>query len=190
MSKRPQGTVVRSADGRKLQARITFFDSAGRASRPWITLDPLLSDDEARAEAHRLTVEARRPGWTPPLPKPIADFPTFDDILSMRDPVDQRHVYFLRCKIERGPIKIGMANEVGRRIIELQTACPYDLELLGVLPGGRSVELFFHMRFSKMRTRGEWFALPALFERAIQHLLREAAHRSELGSPPNLRNVG
>lgn len=152
----------------------------GKASRPWLDLDPSLTDDQARAEATRISEEARLPGWVQPRTKPIEAFPGFSEILAMSDRKDRRSVYFLRCRIERGPIKIGVAENVARRVIEIQTACPYTLELLGVVPGGRSVESFFHDLLKKHRTCGEWFEVPNIVERAIRHLLADAARQTSI----------
>ena len=66
-------------------------------------------------------------------------------------------VYFLGA----GPfVKIGKTS--GRpdaRISELQTGCPYAIELLAFTSGGLKKESELHSRFSHLRARenGEWF---------------------------------
>lgn len=64
-------------------------------------------------------------------------------------------VYFLGA----GPfVKIGQARmSPQRRIKQLQTGCPYPIELLAWLPGGRERERALHRRFSQWRAQSEWF---------------------------------
>jgi hypothetical protein len=45
------------------------------------------------------------------------------------------NIYFIRHGLD-GPIKIGRARDVARRLKTLQTASPVPLLLLGVIPGG------------------------------------------------------
>jgi hypothetical protein len=63
-------------------------------------------------------------------------------------------------------VKIGVAVNVAYRIIELQTACPFRLELLAarVFKSKREairVERLLHRQFSAVRASGEWFRLDA-----------------------------
>jgi hypothetical protein len=66
------------------------------------------------------------------------------------------HVYFVRAGPD-GPVKIGLARDVARRLKTLQTASPVPLLLLGVVPGDAKVERQLHRRFAGSRLRGEWF---------------------------------
>jgi hypothetical protein len=63
-------------------------------------------------------------------------------------------VYFVRA-VDK--VKIGFTRDVERRISELQTASPVDLELLGTLPGSALTERRLHKRFSAHRVNREWF---------------------------------
>lgn len=65
-------------------------------------------------------------------------------------------VYFLQCG-DSGPIKIGRAIDVARRMEMLQTGCPYVLQLLGTLDDEEFPEHELHARFADLRLRGEWF---------------------------------
>lgn len=56
-------------------------------------------------------------------------------------------------------VKIGIANDVARRLSDLQTGNPDPLELLAVGPGGRVVEQLLHVRYGDQHVRGEWFEL-------------------------------
>jgi hypothetical protein len=83
------------------------------------------------------------------------------------------NIYFIRSGND-GPIKIGRARDVARRVRTLQTASAAPLVLLGVIPGDGKVERRLHRRFAANRIRGEWF-------RATPELL---AHIDALTRPP------
>ena len=61
--------------------------------------------------------------------------------------------------------KIGKANDVLRRLKELQTATPYELEILRIFKCSNereayNLEQFFHTSFQDKRVKGEWFEIP------------------------------
>lgn len=64
-------------------------------------------------------------------------------------------VYVLRA----GPfIKIGKATGTPTsRISDLQTGCPYRIELVGYFAGGVKEEIELHRKFAAHRSSGEWF---------------------------------
>ena len=64
-------------------------------------------------------------------------------------------VYFLRA----GPfIKIGKAtHSPALRVRELQTGCPYPIEVLSFIPGDFAMERKLHKRFAHCHAHGEWF---------------------------------
>jgi len=90
-------------------------------------------------------------------------------------------------------VKIGITNDVERRLSELRTtACPYAVESSALaalavyeVPNARSLELTLHARFAAVRLRGacgpsEWFRFGAgalfLIDGAVSQFLgREAA---------------
>ncbi len=65
-------------------------------------------------------------------------------------------VYFIQAG--SGAIKIGIAANVSRRLVELQVGNHDPLRVLTVLDGGRGAEREYHARFAQHRLRGEWFA--------------------------------
>ncbi len=65
-------------------------------------------------------------------------------------------VYFVRSG-EAGPIKIGWAVSVRKRLALLQTGNPETLRVLAVAPGDAELEALLHLRFDALRVRGEWF---------------------------------
>lgn len=68
-----------------------------------------------------------------------------------------QHVYLIKCQ---HLYKIGIANDVDRRMAELRTGNPFPLELVATCTnGGRFTETLLHERFAHRRVSGEWFAL-------------------------------
>jgi hypothetical protein len=65
-------------------------------------------------------------------------------------------VYFIRQGLT-GPVKIGVAGDVVKRLRQLQTNQPITLHILRVLDGDRSLEAALHEKFSLQRLSGEWF---------------------------------
>jgi hypothetical protein len=84
-------------------------------------------------------------------------------------------VYFLRAG---DYIKIGKATGHPRsRIAQLQTGCPFKIDLVGFIFGGRAREAKLHAQFSHLRTFGEWFLADAELERCIEALLDSQRER-------------
>jgi len=70
------------------------------------------------------------------------------------------HLYFIQANHDEedgGPVKIGCAVDIQRRINNLQTASPYKLSLVGVIMEGAGQERTLHRRFAHLHMRGEWF---------------------------------
>lgn len=65
-------------------------------------------------------------------------------------------VYFIRAG-ERGPVKIGYAENARIRLRVLQRANPEPLLLIREIPGERKHEAWLHSHFAMLRIRGEWF---------------------------------
>jgi hypothetical protein len=63
-------------------------------------------------------------------------------------------VYFLRCG---DFVKIGFSADPQRRLRYLQTATPFDFELLGYHAGTKWHEQRLHKVFASLRHRHEWF---------------------------------
>jgi len=90
-------------------------------------------------------------------------------------------VYFVQAG-EGGPIKIGFAGDVRRRIAKMQSDCPSLLRVIGVVPDGTEHhEGLFHQRFGASRERGEWF-------RPSEEILAFASGLSPLGWQPTMRS--
>lgn len=67
----------------------------------------------------------------------------------------KRQVYFIQA--ETGPIKIGVASDVRKRLGNLRGASPVPLTLLLSISGGPMAEYSFHHKFRAHRLHGEWF---------------------------------
>lgn len=66
-------------------------------------------------------------------------------------------VYFVQCT-NGGAIKIGVASDLARRLRDLQAMNPYDLVIIGAIPGGGyKLERQLHKKFEKFHIHHEWF---------------------------------
>lgn len=65
-------------------------------------------------------------------------------------------VYFLRLGDE-GPIKIGFAQDLSRRLSSMRTGTPQEVVLLAAMPGTLADEEALHARFAHLRRKREWF---------------------------------
>lgn len=79
------------------------------------------------------------------------------ETIAVRDRTRTRSVYFVQA-VDGGPIKIGAAFDVARRVDGLQVGSPQALHVLAVLPGvGTAFEAELHAQFAAERLQGEWF---------------------------------
>jgi len=85
-------------------------------------------------------------------------------------------VYFIQAS-QGGPVKIGTSRSPERRLARLQESSGFDLALLTVVPGNRSLESKIHRELSAWRLRGEWFAACESVEACRARLAAE--HGSE-----------
>lgn len=65
-------------------------------------------------------------------------------------------VYFIQRDTD-GPIKIGISNDIGRRLSTLQISSPEPLKVLVCIPGERAEEIALHGHFKQYVIAGEWF---------------------------------
>ena len=76
-------------------------------------------------------------------------------------------IYFIQSGGD-GPIKIGRASNLAKRVAELQCGNPSPLVILASIHGGYDVETRFHRHLSAHRLRGEWFEPSPLVFAAIE----------------------
>lgn len=70
---------------------------------------------------------------------------------------DGRNCIYFIGDPRRKVVKIGLSNDVTRRITSIQTGYPYPLSILCVIPGDGKLEQELQRIFSPLRTNGEWF---------------------------------
>lgn len=81
--------------------------------------------------------------------------------------LDGSRVYFIQAG-KRGPIKIGVAGNVRKRLDSLQTASPYRLRLRASVFGDERTEAAYHRMFAEHRMHGEWFKPAATIHAEIK----------------------
>ena len=78
------------------------------------------------------------------------------------------NVYFAKCG---GLVKIGYAQDIAERLVQLQTGNPRGIQIVAVvrnvLP---SVEKHYHRAFAEYRERGEWFRHEGALSAVIRHI--------------------
>lgn len=72
------------------------------------------------------------------------------------DVESEGYVYFIQA-VHGGPIKIGTGTDPQRRLTQLQTGHPAQLQILAIVKGGVKLERELHDRFASVRIHGEWF---------------------------------
>lgn len=90
-------------------------------------------------------------------------------------PRDGGFVYFIRCQ---DIVKIGYSRDPSRRMRELQSVIPFELEMLGYLTASAKAERALHVSFHPVKHSllEEWFNLSPDLRAAIEVLVeREAA---------------
>ena len=68
------------------------------------------------------------------------------------------NIYFIICKAT-GAVKIGRADNVKKRMAELQVASPGELAVLSTFRAPSVFESVLHAIFSKSKIHGEWFSI-------------------------------
>ncbi|MBC8664011.1 GIY-YIG nuclease family protein [Vibrio parahaemolyticus] len=80
-----------------------------------------------------------------------------------------RNVYVINC-VSTNFYKIGISNDVDKRMSTLQTGCPFELRLVALIKAEfndtlgyeiRAIEKFYHKNYEDLNVRGEWFELNA-----------------------------
>lgn len=88
-----------------------------------------------------------------------------DDDLRISDP----SIYFILAPSAQR-IKIGYSGNPNKRINQLLTSSPHELEVLLVIPGTRDEERSLHERFAHLRQHREWFTDCEELREYINHL--------------------
>lgn len=96
--------------------------------------------------------------------KPVMNAPkpqTVKRVVRLAQPHQQNTisgVYLLRCGEH---YKIGMSDNVSKRVKQIQTNSPHEVKHIHTIPTDNpsDLEQQLHTRFASKRVRGEWFAL-------------------------------
>ncbi len=88
-------------------------------------------------------------------------------------------IYAIRC-VNTNFIKFGRANNVGRRLKELDTCCPFDLEITAVVNWPDGSETAIHRHLQDQRLKGEWFQDSDTTQRVIGWMLQGVEGLEEL----------
>jgi hypothetical protein len=79
----------------------------------------------------------------------------------MRHDAEQRRYVYIVQGEKTGLLKIGLASNVRRRLLMMQSTSPDILrviKVLGPISGAHQIEQAFHWAFAEHRKHGEWFA--------------------------------
>ena len=75
-------------------------------------------------------------------------------------------IYFAQIDSENGPVKIGMAKNVVKRIKQFQKHMPWSFKIIKTIEGGRDEEKAIHQKLCKFRMKDsngrEWFSADAM----------------------------
>jgi hypothetical protein len=74
---------------------------------------------------------------------------------------EPRFIYIFTANEFDGAYKIGLTNDIERRLADMQTGCPFLLIPIKVykVDNPTAIEIMLHSFFKKKRIRGEWFRL-------------------------------
>lgn len=78
---------------------------------------------------------------------------------------------------ERGIVKIGHSINPQKRLMELKTGNPFQLEVLAVIEGDDKKERELHEKFKDLRLAGEWFSYTHDIK---EYFFKEADNHMEL----------
>lgn len=92
-----------------------------------------------------------------------------DQLLRCANRAAEGHVYFITCGEF---VKVGYSRHPKLRLAGLGYNSPFDLELIGTLPGDVASERAAQARLARFHHRYEWFRLTPLLRYAIEEACR------------------
>ncbi len=122
-----------------------------------ILLDDGCIEQRGTALIVRNFIEAQEACMSPAVRQQESRLRRRDMLRSGLDP-DQKEtvIYFVQGE-DGGPVKIGKADDLAKRLIGLGTSRPDKLVVLAAAPGTVEQERLVHARFASVREKGEWF---------------------------------
>lgn len=82
------------------------------------------------------------------------------------DKAKATYVYFIG-NLEYKFCKIGYSANPSVRLSDIQTGCPFEIEVIGIIKGNRKDELRHQQFFRSCQSWGEWFHIKGDLERYI-----------------------
>lgn len=97
-------------------------------------------------------------------------------------------VYFIKCQQF---VKVGIAYNPQTRLIQMQTGCPFKLEMLHCYPCEDALvaERMLHKKYGQHWERGEWFAMPESEIELLQRMELERVPIRQEVVPPKPRRL-
>lgn len=94
-------------------------------------------------------------------------------------------VYFIQS-VDGGPVKIGYAKDVEKRLGHLQSGSPVILQVVLKIESDMPIRLEqeLHQRYSRYRIRGEWFDPIVIEGASIRRKARQEARQGGTVRPP------
>jgi len=115
--------------------------------------------------------------------------PPSDDPATPADLASGCSVYFIESG-SGGPIKIGIAIDVGKRLRQIQVGNPHPLAVLLEIPGGEEREGRLHALFREDRIHGEWFRRSPAILTFIARSITEASSLQQAKQDRAVRESG
>lgn len=93
-----------------------------------------------------------------------SDFRTQEEM--KKSHIDVSYIYVI-ANLEFKVCKIGFSNNVQSRLVQIQTGCPFPLEVYKVFKGTMQQEKRIHQKYKQFRMNGEWFKLEGVLKNNI-----------------------
>lgn len=92
----------------------------------------------------------------------------YEDYEKAKKLEDDKKVYVIGC-LDKGYCKIGISTYPEQRLKEIQTGCPFKVEVLKVFKGDRNTEKELHKKYKQYHSYGEWFFIKGELKKAIDN---------------------
>lgn len=84
-------------------------------------------------------------------------------------------IYFFRPVGLKGPIKIGSSEAPRTRLEQMAVWSPFELEMIGSIPGEISDERFLHDGLAESHRHREWFDATSIVLRAVEEAIDDGS---------------
>lgn len=93
------------------------------------------------------------------------------NINKIRSNNDEKIINYLIKVKNTNYYKIGCTSDINKRFLCLQTATPFDLEIVHTFKGGYKTEYYLQQVFKKYQIKNEWFELSENYVELIKNLI-------------------